>query len=218
MGKNISQIAQSFKVNVNNILLLWIRYWVQCNSFDGPYSPKNNVRLAITAGGGRRKLPWIGQTEDLGMVCVHHNGVFYEAVPWTSTMSWDVGPWGRWILTGRCTEKNGTPHLCFEVQVEVTLDPDEYPGVALRAPTEDSGLVFFCKDSFYGNIVLSLYELEWNGIEYTRKNVPPIIDRAVSPRCGVEIGGGPWWSTWKGISKMKQPMRSMVRFPYLFRK
>jgi len=207
--------------------------------------------LAITAGGGRRKLPWIGQTEDLGMVSVHHNGVFYEAVPWTSTMSWDVDPWGRWILTGRCTEKVGTPHLCFEVQVEVALDPKEYPGVTLRAPTEDNGLVYFCKDSFYGNIVLSLYELEWDGDEYVRKNVPPIIDRASSPRCGmyrfvlvrkwdasikslirysfrycfslllvvgVEIGGGPWWDTWRGTSKMKQPMRSMVRFPYLFRK
>ena len=152
------------------------------------------------------------------MVSVHFNGKFYEAVPWTSTMTWDVDPWGRWAFKGRCTEKNGVPHLCFEVEVLVTMDPDEYPGVALRAPTEDLGLAFFCKDSFYGNILLSLYELELIGSDYVRKNAPPIIDRATSPRCGVEIGGGPWWSSWTGTSQMKQPMRSLVRLPYLFRK
>ena len=56
-------------------------YWVQCNSFEG-YSG----RLAVTTGGGRRKLPLLGKfkTEDLGMIGIHFDGEFYEAVPWVS--------------------------------------------------------------------------------------------------------------------------------------
>lgn len=51
-------------------------YWAQCNSFDG------HPELAVTAGGGRRLLPFFGKTEDLGMIGIHFNGTFYEAVPW----------------------------------------------------------------------------------------------------------------------------------------
>ena len=61
-------------------------YWTQCNSFDG-YD-----QLSVTAGGGIRKVPF-GQQESLGMVSVHYNGIFYEAVPWTGSMSWNVSTW-----------------------------------------------------------------------------------------------------------------------------
>ena len=54
-------------------------YWVQCNAFENYLG-----NLAVTAGGGRRKLPFMGKftTEDLGMIGIHYNGTFYEAVPW----------------------------------------------------------------------------------------------------------------------------------------
>lgn len=58
-------------------------YWTQCNSFDG-YD-----QLSVTAGGGVRKVPF--GTENLGMVGIHHNGTFYEAVPWANGyMDWYV--------------------------------------------------------------------------------------------------------------------------------
>lgn len=177
-------------------------YWVQCNSFiDQP-------NLAVTAGGGTRKLPFLGTTEDLGMVGVHYEGVFYEAVPWTGTMSWKCAEWGEWILTGRCTEG---PRK-FEVELSTKCSA---PGVKLRAPVQN-GMQFMCRDSFYGECTLSLYELVYDSQtkEYTRGKL--IVDKARSDTAAVEIGGGPWWDTWEGKSKMKNPARGLVKLPYVF--
>mmetsp|Transcript_17441 Transcript_17441/g.34974 ORF Transcript_17441/g.34974 Transcript_17441/m.34974 type:complete len:558 (+) Transcript_17441:167-1840(+) len=183
-------------------------YWVQCNAFDG-YD-----RLSVTAGGGTRKIP-LGKTESLGMVSVHYDGVFYEAVPWTGDMEWDVDPWGRWILTGRCT--SGT--RLFEAQVKATCNPEITPGVTLRAPTKDNGLAYFCRDSFLADTSLSLWQLRWDEEigDHVRVDGPPIIDCATSKQGGIEIGGGPWWDTWKSKSNMKEPMKTLVAFPYLKR-
>ena len=167
-----------------------------------------NNRLAVTAGGGTRKIP-LGQTESLGMVSVHYNGTFYEAVPWTGTMEWDITEWGQWIMKGRCT-KGSRP---FEVEIKAIC---EAPGVKLRAPTEKDGMVYFCRDSFLADTTLSLWELQWDSAtkEYIRGKT--VIDAARSMQGAVEVGGGPWWDTWKGLSVMKQPMKGLVRLPYRF--
>mmetsp|Transcript_29546 Transcript_29546/g.45101 ORF Transcript_29546/g.45101 Transcript_29546/m.45101 type:complete len:575 (-) Transcript_29546:24-1748(-) len=192
-------------------------YWVQCNSFqdytgtikDGDSSSIS--RLSLTAGGGTRKVPF-GRTEDLGMVSVHHNGKFYEAVPWTGEMSWDVEPWGSWSFNAKCT----SGERLFEVDVTAKCDEE---GVTLRAPTEDLGMAYFCRDSFFANCNLSLYELVWdaNQKEYVRGNT--IIDNAksIDKTCAVEIGGGPYWNAWKKKSQMVQPIKALVKLPYLFR-
>ncbi|KAL9188307.1 hypothetical protein ACHAXT_006685 [Thalassiosira profunda] len=69
-------------------------YWAQCNSFYG------EPDLAFTAGGGIRQLPFSflpgKQTETLGLIGIHYEGIFYEIVPWTGEMEWEVWPWGRW--------------------------------------------------------------------------------------------------------------------------
>jgi tocopherol cyclase len=185
-------------------------YWVQCNSFEGYTCPEGISRLSLTAGGGVRKIPF-GKTEELGMVCVHLNGIFYEAVPWTGEMEWDVDPWGSWSFSAKCT----SGERLFEVQVMAKCDED---GVVLRAPTQDLGLAYFCRDSFYANVELSLYEIYWDKHQkqYVRGNA--ILEKARSiPRTGaVEIGGGPYWNPWKGKSKMKQPMKALVKLPYMF--
>lgn len=177
-------------------------YWVQCNAFDG-YD-----RLSVTAGGGTRKIP-LGQTESLGMVSISCDGVFYEAVPWTGSMEWDVDCWGKWILNGRCTSGK----RLFEAEVRATCNQ---PGVTLRAPTQNDGLAYFCRDSFLADTTLSLWALRWDDDtkDYVRVDGPPIIDCATSKQGGVEVGGGPWWDTWKATSNMKQPMRSLVALPY----
>jgi tocopherol cyclase len=187
-------------------------YWVQCNSFEGFTSSDGSSRLSLTAGGGIRKVPF-GKKEDLGMVCVHHNGVFYEAVPWTGDMEWDVDPWGKWSFSGRCTSGK----RLFEVEVEAICEEN---GVVLRAPTSDLGMVYFCRDSFFANVELSLYELVWdkNTKEYVRGNIIIESAKSINRTGAVEIGGGPYWNSWKGKSKMRRPLKTLVRLPYLLRR
>lgn len=187
-------------------------YWVQCNSFQGFTSPDGSSRLSLTAGGGIRKVPF-GKTEDLGMVCVHHNGIFYEAVPWTGEMEWDVDPWGSWSFSARCTSGK----RLFEVEVKATCDGE---GVALRAPTEDLGLAYFCRDSFYADVELSLYELVWDGEKKEHVRGGAIIEKvkSINKTGAVEIGGGPYWNPWKGKSRMRQPLKALVKLPYLFKR
>lgn len=42
---------------------------------------------------------------------VHHAGRFFEFVPWTGAVTWDITPWGYWKMTG----ENET-HLVFTIQ------------------------------------------------------------------------------------------------------
>uniref|UniRef100_A0A7S4K291 Tocopherol cyclase n=1 Tax=Odontella aurita TaxID=265563 RepID=A0A7S4K291_9STRA len=192
-------------------------YWAQCNAFEGYTGrPGEGPPLSVTAGGGIRGIPGLGdQTEELGMVSVHYDGTFYEAVPWTGDMQWDVDPWGKWILRGRCTSGERT----FEAELIATCSEDN-PGVVLRAPTKEDGMAYFCRDSFYADTTLSLWDLHWDKEkrEYVRAMGPPIVDRARSMQGGVEVGGGPWWDNWSGTSEMKQPMRGLVKFPYTFQR
>jgi tocopherol cyclase len=181
-------------------------YWTQCNSFDG-YD-----QLSVTAGGGIRKLPF-GQQESLGMISVHHNYTFYEAVPWKGSMEWNVSTWGYWGLRGECLEGDKK----FAVEIEYSCDPVAIPGLVFRAPTPDEGMVYFCRDTFDAKCILSLWELELDadsqiGKAYKRKE-PPIIDRALSTQGGAEIGGGPWWSEWSAKSKLKRVIKTLLNLP-----
>jgi tocopherol cyclase len=190
-------------------------YWSQCNSFD------DYPDLSFTAGGGIRILPFSflpgKRTETLGLIGIHHDGNFYEFVPWTSHSEWEVDPWGVWKFRGRCTDnKRGQK---FEADIVVTTGGD-VPGVLLRAPTKDEGMQYFCRDSGFGQVTLSLWELEWDSksCEYIRSpNKPPLIDKATSHQCTVEVGGGPWWSTWKVNSQMSPFLKKLIRLPYIFR-
>lgn len=66
---------------------------------------------------------------------------FYEFLPNTGSVGWDVDPWGRWSIRGRTDQ--------FEALVEAAC---EAPGTPLRAPTIDEGLAPFCRDSFCGTV------------------------------------------------------------------
>lgn len=183
-------------------------YWTHCNSFDGFCDADNS--LSITAGGGVRQTP-IGK-ESLGMICVHYNGVFYEAVPWTGMMEWEVTTWGSWIMKGKCL----TGERPFEVEFTCKCNPEENPGLVFRAPTPDEGMVYFCRDTFEADCELSLWELVYDDETRTfvRREGPPIIDSARSSQGGAEVGGGPWWDTWCRVSDMRQPLKALVQLPY----
>jgi len=189
-------------------------YWAQCNSFD------NHLDLSFTAGGGIRQLPFSfpGQrtTETLGLIGIHFEGRFFEIVPWTGEMEWSVWPWGRWEFRGRCVEGENQ----FEAEIVAVTD-DDAKGVLLRAPTKDEGMQYFCRDSGFGHVVLSLYSIEWDHElgDYIRSpNTKPLIDGARSSQCTVEVGGGPWWDVWKVKSKMSSTMKRLIRLPSIMRK
>lgn len=179
-------------------------YWTQCNYFRG------YEQLSVVAGGGIRSIPF-GKEEALGMVSVHFNGTLYEAVPWLGGMSWEVSTWGYWLLKGNSTSSDRP----FEVEVQYVCDPAVTQGLVFRAPTPNEGLVRHCRDTFEAQCTLSLWNLKWDvhSSSYLRV-LPPLIDRATSNQGGAEIGGGPWWDTWKGEAKLKKPIRALLRIPY----
>jgi tocopherol cyclase len=140
-------------------------FWINCNSFS------NEPDLALTAGGGRRKVLW--WMESVAMICLHYRGKFYEFVPWNSQVSWRVQPWGRWEMQARNDR--------LEVQL---IGSSDRTGTFVRVPTE-GGLSFCCRDTTNGHLTLELREL--NG---------QTILKAESSLCALEVGGAPWDEPW----------------------
>lgn len=140
-------------------------FWLNCNCFT------DEPELALTAGGGKRGVLW--WMESVALICLHHQGKFYEFVPWNSQVSWQIEPWGKWQMKAR--NSHG------EVELLGTTD---LPGTPLRAPTEE-GLAFCCRDTMQGRLQLTL-----------RDRAHKIVLQAESSLCGLEVGGGPWDETW----------------------
>ncbi|KAG6545849.1 hypothetical protein Mapa_012810 [Marchantia paleacea] len=166
-------------------------FWVQCNVFEGAAG-----EIALTAGGGRRGLPLVpGAFEEVAMVGIHYAGKFYEFVPWTGTVEWDVSIWGSWQMTAE--------NRMYKVKLEATSD---VPGVTLRAPTAESGLAPLCKDTFYGKLRLQLWERSIRGAD-------KIVLDVTSDMCALEVGGGPWYNKWQYKSQIQDPLRTLVGLP-----
>ncbi|CAF2031489.1 unnamed protein product [Brassica oleracea var. botrytis] len=152
-------------------------FWVQCNVFE-----RAKGEVALTAAGGLRQLPGLTETfENAALICVHYDGKLYEFVPWNGVVSWEMSPWGYWYMTA----ENET-HM-----VELEARTNE-AGTPLRAPTSEAGLATACKDSCYGELKLQIWERRYDGSK------GKVIMEAKSSMAAVEIGGGPWFGTWKG--------------------
>ena len=54
-------------------------------------------------------------------------------------MAWRVSPWGKWEFRGRCTD-GPKGNIRFEAEIIAVTDAD-VPGVLLRAPTKEEGMV-----------------------------------------------------------------------------
>ncbi len=133
-------------------------FWVNCNSFDG------SIGLAVTAGGGKRKVLWM--TEEVGMIGIHYRGQFYEFVPWNSQIDWQIKPWGEWRIQAR--NEN------FQVELIGTTD---LSGTMVRTPTAQ-GLSLCCRDTLKGRLELDL-----------RTRQGEQIVSANSSLAGLEVGG-----------------------------
>lgn len=54
----------------------------------------------------------------------------------------------------------------------------------------------------------------WEAAEGAPEGSPgKLLADVTSDRAAVEIGGGPWWSTWTSQAQMKEPLRSLVTAP-----
>lgn len=143
-------------------------FWLNCNSFD------DEPDLALTAGGGRRGVLW--WMESVAMIGLHYKGKFYEFVPWNSSVSWNIEPWGKWQMQATNSE--------FEISLTGTTN---LPGTPLRAPTE-KGLMFVCQDTMRGELSLELRSRD--------RGKSNVILTAHSSLCGLETGGSNWEGAW----------------------
>ncbi|XXG45804.1 hypothetical protein AAC387_Pa02g0789 [Persea americana] len=167
-------------------------FWVQCNVFQGAIG-----EVALTAAGGLRKLPGFTENyEDAALIGVHYDGTFYEFVPWTSSVNWEVAPWGYWNMSAE--------NKMYKVELEATTKD---PGTTLRAPTMEAGLAPACKDTCFGDLRLRLWERRYDGSK------GKIILDVTSDMAAVEVGGGPWFNTWKGTSTSPELLSRALSFP-----
>ncbi|KAL8170598.1 hypothetical protein V2J09_022402 [Rumex salicifolius] len=165
-------------------------FWVQCNVFEGA-----NGEVSLTAAGGLRELPG-GLYENAALIGVHYAGVFYEFVPWNGVVEWDVDPWGRWQMSA----VNET----YKVELEATTTD---PGTTLRAPTLESGLAPACKDDCSGVLRLQIWEKRSDGSK------GKVILDVTSDMAAVEVGGGPWFNSWRGATTTPKILSSALRLP-----
>lgn len=167
-------------------------FWVQCNVFKGA-----SGEVALTAAGGLRQLPGLSDSyENAALIGIHHGGTFYEFVPWNGVVSWEIAPWGHWLLSA----ENET----HKVELEATA---EEPGTTLRAPTLEAGLAPACKDTCSGVLRLQLWERTNDG-----SKGKTILD-VTSDMAAVEVGGGPWFTSWKGNTSAPELLKRALRVP-----
>ena len=140
-------------------------FWVNCNSFN------EIVGLAVTAGGGRRKV--LATTEEVGMIGIHYRDKFYEFVPWNAQVRWQIQPWGEWRIQASNSD--------FQVELIGTTDDR---GTMVSTPTA-TGLVMCCRDTLKGLLSIDL-----------RTRQGEEIVTATSSLAGLEVGGSGWDRTW----------------------
>lgn len=169
-------------------------FWVQCNVFEGA-----DGEVSLTSGGGLRQIPGPGTSdnfENAALIAVHYGGVFYEFVPWNGSVTWEISPWGHWYITA----ENATHKVELEAR---TSDP----GTTLRAPTQEMGLAPVCRDTCYADLRLQLWECRYDG-----SKGKAILD-VTSNMAGVEVGGGPWFNTWKGTTNAPEILKQALNAP-----
>lgn len=171
-------------------------HWLQCNTFEGA------PNLSVTAVGAKRALvaglPSLAAAEEeVGLIGIHHEGQFYEFVPQTSDVEWDVDPWGRWWMRARsATHEAILESSCLQ------------PGQVLRAPTVREGFAPVCKDTFAGRCRLRLWALGPS----KQPTGAPLVD-ASSSSAALEVGGGPWFTNWCSKAKMAEPVKALLSLP-----
>ncbi|KAI5669299.1 hypothetical protein M9H77_19152 [Catharanthus roseus] len=167
-------------------------FWVQCNVFEG-----TSGEVALTAGGGLRQLPGLSDTfENAALVGVHYQGVYYEFAPWNGVVSWEIAQWGHWYIYA-----DSETH---KVELEAATKD---PGTTLRAPTVEAGLAPTCKDTCFAELRLRIWDRKSDG------GPGNVILDVRSNMAAVEVGGGPWFNTWRGKTNTPEILNRAINLP-----
>ncbi len=145
-------------------------FWLNCNTFAG------FPDLALTSAGARRQV--LGWKESVAMISVHWQGRWLEWMPETSRFAWSVKPWGAWMIEA----DRGDYSIALSGETH-------YPGTPLLAPTWQ-GMQYVCRDTMQGMIQLQIW--------HRRGQIKSLELSAQSYLGGLEVGGGPWTTTWQG--------------------
>ncbi|KAK8654833.1 hypothetical protein V6N13_107430 [Hibiscus sabdariffa] len=167
-------------------------FWAQCNVFEGARG-----EITLTAAGGLWQRPGLTETfENVALIGVHYDGIFYEFVPWNGVLNWEIAQWGYWNIAAE-----NTTHM---VEIEATATDS---GTTLRAPTVEAGLAPACKDTCSGDLTLKIWEKNAGGSK------GKLILDVKSDMAALEVGGGPWFNTWKGKTTTPEAIKSALRVP-----
>ncbi|KAH7443105.1 hypothetical protein KP509_02G019700 [Ceratopteris richardii] len=165
-------------------------FWGQCNAFND--SPSH---VSLTIAGGRRYLPLTRSYEEVGLVGVHYEGKFYEFAPWKGPVEWEIRPWGYWHMKAWNTQ--------YEVEL---IGTTKNSGCSILCPTE-SGMNFLCRDTFFGDMKLELWERTSTGTK------GEVILSVTSDMAALEVGGGPWDSVWNHRSESSRVAKALLGLP-----
>jgi tocopherol cyclase len=144
-------------------------FWVNCNVFTQVSD------LSITAAGGQQNI--LGWSTPVAMIGVHYQEQFYEFVPWTSKLQWEVHPWGYWSITARNAK--------YIVEVTATAMHSTY--VMMHVPTAN-GTALDCQDTTRGHLIMKLWRIHQDHLE--------LLLTAESDFACLEVGGTGWESPW----------------------
>ncbi|MBA0547801.1 hypothetical protein Golob_018943 [Gossypium lobatum] len=169
------------------------------------------------------------------VIGVHYDGIFYEFVPWNGVVTWEIAQWGYWNIAA----ENKThmviftslgdvifPSLCYvksfhtenqnsaksntygyvDLQVELEATTTD-SGTTLRAPTVEAGLTPACLDTCLGDLTLKIWEKNVGGSK------GKLILDVKSDMAALEVGGGPWFNTWKGKATTPEVIKSALQVP-----
>lgn len=147
-------------------------FWIQANAFE------SNQDLTVTAAGGLR--PVLGQFETVGLIGLHVRGEFIALSSINHRLSWQVEPWGRWLVIAR--------NHRYRIVLRGWADQ---PPTAVQVPTLE-GLKFGCWDTTHGNLELQVWE---------RSLTPPYAESLVlqdyTTLAALEVGGQGWETAWQ---------------------
>lgn len=144
-------------------------FWVNCNVFE------SIPNLSITAAGGQQKI--FSWSTPIAMIGVHYQEQFYEFLPWTSKLQWEVHPWGYWSMQAR-----NANHI-----VEFTATAADTASVMMHVPTE-SGTALACQDTTRGHLEIKLWQVQASHLE--------LLLVANSDFACLEVGGTDWNCPW----------------------
>lgn len=106
--------------------------------------------------------------DNLFQIGVHYDGSFYEFVPWTGTVSWEISPWGYWHLSA---ENGAYMVICLSIVSPLFQSILSFVYCHISFFHENSAMNYLQKNKIMNKIKLSDQYLAYWGLHYTKKSI-----------------------------------------------